>query len=40
MDICGGNHPSRRRAFSVYQGGEHFAQPGAAQRVEVLIPCG
>ena len=38
-------HPVRKPSFqaqgvqpSVYQGGEHFAQPGAAQRVEVLIP--
>ncbi len=39
MDIRGGNHPSRRRAFSpVLTKAAKLPQPGTAQRVDVLIP--
>ena len=40
IDIRGGNHPSRRRAFSpvLTKAAKTSPQPGTAQRVDVLIP--
>ena len=41
MDIRGGNHPSRRRAFSpvLTRVADTLTQPGTAQRVDGFIPA-